>query len=225
MTTAPSADSETNILDFATRAAAATMSAMSTEPGSTASNPSPTSPASAPSRDPFHGRLFDVMLDLETMGNKPGAAIVAIGAVKFNQDGILDRFYCTVDLQSCLHAGLVIDASTVMWWMRQNDEARNALQYPGYMLPDALTALKRWLHGIDNRNDYCVWGNGADFDNAIIACAYAAVGAPLPWDFWRNRCYRTMKSMSSMQIERRGTHYNALDDAESQALHLLRILA
>ena len=33
------------------------------------------------------------MLDLETLGNKPGSVIVAIGAVKFGNDEILDRFY------------------------------------------------------------------------------------------------------------------------------------
>lgn len=208
-----------------------TMSATSTELGWTESNKVEASAAFAPSRDLFHGRPFDVMLDLETMGNKPGAAILAIGAVKFNQGGILDRFYCAIDLQSCLNAGLKIDASTVMWWLNQSDEARAALhQDRTYHISEALIMFRRWLWVnvdsglIPGQFEFNVWGNGADFDNAMMACAYAAIGEELPWKFWCNRCYRTLKSMSSIKIERRGTHHNALDDAESQALHLLRIL-
>jgi DNA polymerase III epsilon subunit-like protein len=44
--------------------------------------------------------MIDVMLDLETMGNGPRAAIVAIGAVEFDPDTgtVGERFYRAVDL-------------------------------------------------------------------------------------------------------------------------------
>ena len=43
-----------------------------------------------------------VMLDLETMGNSPLAAIAAIGAIEFDPDaGTLgERFYTTIDLHA-----------------------------------------------------------------------------------------------------------------------------
>ena len=47
-----------------------------------------------------------VMLDLETMGNGANAAIIAIGAVSFNENGVADRFYKQVALQSSVSIGL-----------------------------------------------------------------------------------------------------------------------
>lgn len=69
-------------------------------------------------------------LDLETMGTIPGSAIVAIGAVQFELDGkymLGRRFYRTVDLASCIEAGLTVDGDTVMWWLGQSDAARKAI--------------------------------------------------------------------------------------------------
>jgi len=74
--------------------------------------------------------MNNIMLDLETMGNGNNAAIIAIGAVKFDQD-ITDRFYKTIDLDSSVDVGLEIDPSTVLWWMKQGDDARGQFQHPG----------------------------------------------------------------------------------------------
>lgn len=72
---------------------------------------------------------MDVMLDLETMGNGPDAAIVAVGAIEFDATaGTLGRtFYRGVNLETSVRGGGKIDASTVMWWLRQNDEARKGI--------------------------------------------------------------------------------------------------
>lgn len=50
-----------------------------------------------------------------------------------------------------------------------------------------------------------------------------AAGLEQPWAFWNDRCYRTLKARSELKIARTGTHHNALDDAKSQALHLITI--
>lgn len=163
------------------------------------------------------------MLDLETMGKGPGCAIVAIGAVMY-VDGEKEGpvFYETVDLQSCVDAGLTIDASTVMWWLRQGDEARGALDGRRIPLSEALDDFTEWLGGdVENVR---IWGNGSDFDNAVLAAAYRALGRHVPWKFWNNRCYRTLKSLRpDILIERQGTHHNAISDACSQGEHLTRI--
>lgn len=52
---------------------------------------------------------MNIMLDLETMGNGPDAAIIAVGACKFDTIGVLDTYYCVVDLTSSLNAGLKVD--------------------------------------------------------------------------------------------------------------------
>jgi exodeoxyribonuclease VIII len=44
------------------------------------------------------------------------------------------------------------------------------------------------------------------------------------WEFWKDKCYRTVKGMyPDVKMERSGTHHNALDDAFYQTLHLIAI--
>ena len=168
--------------------------------------------------------MQDVMLDLETLGNRPGSVIVAIGAVKMDLvNGVIgDTFYRVIDPADAQSQGLTIDAATVAWWLGQSDAARMAISAPGgwVKLLSTLGDFAAFI-GTDAR----VWGNGADFDNALLAAAYQACSAPLPWRHWNSRCYRTCKSLfPAVKIERAGTHHNALDDAISQAEHLVRIM-
>lgn len=168
--------------------------------------------------------MQDVMLDLETFGNRPGSVIVAIGAVKMDlAGGVLgDTFYRVIDPADAQSHGLTIDAATVAWWLGQSDAARMAISAPGgwVKLPSALGDFAE-LIGKDAR----VWGNGADFDNALLAAAYHACGTSPPWRHWNSRCYRTLKSLfPAVKLDRAGTHHNALDDAISQAEHLVRIM-
>ena len=161
-----------------------------------------------------------VMIDLETMGNGPNAAITAIGAVRFTTVGLAESFYEVVDLQSSVDAGMELDASTVMWWLKQGDEARMHLLQDASPLKAVLESFSEWLV-VEAK----VWDNGASFDNVILASTYRACKLPIPWNFWDELCYRTMKNMMPhITMKRTGTHHNALDDARSQAEHLIRII-
>ena len=161
-----------------------------------------------------------VMLDLETMGTSSNAAIIAIGAVKFDKE-VTDKFHVIIDLQSSMDAGLEIDGNTVLWWMQQSDDARAHFKKEGVSLTDALMMFYEWFEYGDE-----VWGNGAAFDNVILLNAYKAVGLQPPWKFWKDRCYRTLKSLyPEITKNRVGTLHCAVDDAESQARHLIKILA
>lgn len=161
-----------------------------------------------------------IMIDLETMGTRPNAPIIAIGAVTFNSAGIGDTFYTNVSLKSCVDSGAVIDPDTVMWWMRQSDAARRALDEGGSDLDVALRDLSSFFP----KSVYGVWGNGATFDNVLLREAYTRAGVQCPWPFWLDKCYRTVKgAYPDVEISRGGTHHNALDDASSQAGHLIDI--
>lgn len=169
---------------------------------------------------------MDVMLDLETMGNGPDAAIVAIGAIEFDPTaGTLGRtFYRGVSLETAVRGGGKIDAATVMWWLRQSDEARKDIAGEGCPQNQVLIEFGTWLYGLGE--DVKVWGNGAAFDNVILAQAYRRAELTVPWPHWNDRCYRTLKALRpEVKIERTGTHHNALDDATSQARHALALLA
>lgn len=172
-----------------------------------------------------------VMLDLETMGTGPNAAIVAIGAVEFEltktggQTG--DTFYCVIGLESAMASGGQVDAGTVLWWLKQNDAARAMFTQPTANAVWALEQFSAWMAARGDRKQIRVWGNGASFDNVILASAYRRAALPLPWNSFNDRCYRTVKSMhpAAPAIQRTGTHHNALDDAINQANHLIAMLA
>jgi hypothetical protein len=168
------------------------------------------------------------MVDLETMGLAPNAAIVSIGIAEFDRKDIVSKFYTPVSLQSCLDAGLTTTQSTVDWWQQQSVEARMAWQTTD--APSLESALREMglylLKQAGSAKRVAVWGNGANFDPVLLTSAYEALRADPPWEFWNVHCFRTMKNMFRVQAApRSGTHHNALDDAVTQALHLQRILA
>ena len=159
-----------------------------------------------------------VMLDLETFGNGSNAMIVAIGACDFKLD---NKFYAVINPAESTGD---IDASTVVWWLSQNEAARSALAGSRESLHSALVKLTAWLQ--NRGEDVCVWGNGATFDNVILANAYKRHKLPAPWKFWNDRCFRTLKSLHP-PVEppvRDGTHHNALDDAVFQVQYARKIL-
>ena len=158
------------------------------------------------------------MLDLETMGTGPTSAIVAVGAVLFNKDKVVNRFYRTIDLKDSELYG-DIDGSTVMWWMKQSQQAREEIFKANNDLIDVLEEFSKWLPA-----GVLVWGNGSDFDNVILANAYKACCITQPWRYSHNRCFRTVKAMNeSLNVERIGVYHNALDDAENQAIYLIQL--
>lgn len=166
------------------------------------------------------------MLDLETMGNGSNATIIAIGAVFFDSENVLSEFYVNVNRQSCEDRGMISDESTIKWWSKQSEDAKSALLNEQEDVIDALEMFSDWLN--DNGvpiKDVEMWGNGAMFDNTILGNAYKTCGMSIPWKFWNDRCYRTVKNMyPDIKLSRVGTHHNAVDDAKSQAYHLINIL-
>lgn len=165
-----------------------------------------------------------VMVDIETLSTKPDAAIIAIGAVAFDLPGneILDTFYIKVDLASAMASGGIIDASTIMWWMAQSDEARAEFRCNAILLPYALEQFSCWFSKFGS--DCCAWGNGADFDITVLGQSYRRCGENPPWSYRNVRCFRTMRSVfAPMEILMCCTAHKAVDDAEWQAWYLMEL--
>lgn len=163
-----------------------------------------------------------VMNDIETLGTGDDALITSIGAVKFNANGIIDGFHIGIDPADAQEIGLKLDARTVFWWFDEEraDARRALLALERHPLAVALQRYREWY----GDESLPTWGNGASFDNVLMRSAFRAAGHLMPWDFWHDRCYRTMKSLpGAPQMVRDGVHHDALDDARSQALHLIDI--
>lgn len=161
-------------------------------------------------------QLDDAMIDIETLGKKPGAAVLSIGAVMFGVARLGEEFYSPVLLQSCVDVGLTIDPSTVAWWMKQSDEARAAaFVTDAPALPIVLQRFTNWFVAQKARHPWC---HGATFDVPILDVAYEACGMPAPWKFYDVRDTRTLYDLAGVKVDRsQGTHHNALDDARAQA--------
>jgi len=170
----------------------------------------------------------NVMLDLETLDNKPTSSILSIGACGFDKNGVSEeRFYLAIDLDSCLEAGLTISAETLSWWFKQSPEAQQVF-HDQYAVPvkRALEAYRNYLFRISGNSvrNLKLWSCGASFDIPIIEHAASKVGLEMPTKFWHHSCYRTVKNMyPKVKMERTGTHHDALADAVSQAEHLISI--
>lgn len=167
--------------------------------------------------------MKDLMVDLESLGTGSKSVILAIGAVEFGPEGLGRRFYTNIEPQSCVDAGLTIDVSTIMWWMKQSDEARAVFSRGA--CPSLGTALVDFTEFCMGKG-YSIWGNGAAFDNVLLANAYKAVGRQPPWQHYNDRCYRTLKhlypAVPTPPVS--GIAHNALDDAVWQAQHAVAIL-
>ena len=165
-------------------------------------------------------QLRHAMIDLETMGTRPGAAIVSIGAVIFDPrygEVSEDTFYRELDWED---QDRFICPETTKWWEGQSDEAKQA-HFGLDSLDDVLNELAEWLP-----EDCKVWGNGATFDITMLEDAYYQCEIEVPWKFWNIRDCRTVLDMYESKrggfnkaVNRQGAH-NALQDAIYQAKYI-----
>lgn len=159
-----------------------------------------------------------IMLDLETLGTKPGCCVLSIGAVAFDPfTGQLgEEFYRKLDWKG---TSLKIETGTLAWWMEQSPEARKEA-FSGTEQPfTAAMQFKLWYEQQGAEN---VWANDPTFDCAVWE---AAVGI-VPWNFRQPRSCRTIYDLAQIWPDRSvGTFHNALDDARNQAIAVCKCYA
>lgn len=178
----------------------------------------------------------NVMLDLETMSLNPAAAIIAIGAVKFDplaepgtlldEPGVDNAFRINVDLESAMQMGLRVDAATIEWWMHQSDAARKGMLLEAKPLEVALAEFHAW-YGTDSLPTWC---NGTDFDLVVMKTAYMVGGwGTTPWKYSDARDYRTIRKVfeswfPGVQYDPPVLAHDAFYDALAQATHLQKLM-
>lgn len=159
----------------------------------------------------------DLMLDIETLGTRPGCVILSIAAVPFNVFSPLDYFYERVSSESCVGRGLSIDAKTAEWWLRQSAQARDEAFGGSLSIDIALVKLSDYITEL---GEVVVWGNGASFDAPILEAAYDVCNIKVPWKYTNARCFRTLKELFPAVPYRKPVFaHNALEDAKAQAAH------
>lgn len=162
-----------------------------------------------------------IMLDIETLGLQPGCVVLSIGAARFDIDGIGDTFERSISRESCREAGLTEDDDTIEWWEDQNEEAREVLT-GGDDLAESLARFNAFYRAAPVSE---VWANSPTFDCKILEHAYDQVNVGVPWEYYEERCYRTINEMPiAVDVDHDGTLHDALDDAVRQAKRASAIL-
>lgn len=163
----------------------------------------------------------DVMIDLETLGTKPGCGILAIGATTLD---LQEHFYCKIAPESNKDLDLFMQQDTMDWHQKQPIHVYQENFSGTTHILEALEKFQNWFKQVQGN---CVWGNGADFDLPILTAAYhETMYKVAPWKPFNGRCYRTLKSLySNIKPDIfEGAKHTALADAIYQAKHLVKIL-
>jgi hypothetical protein len=168
----------------------------------------------------------DIMIDLETLATSTDAAILTIGAVKFDPFGseikepAMDSFYCKVDLDSCDELGLVTNDDTIAWWANQSKEAQEAAFDPEgrIHIRDAFQQLYKFCWGAKR-----VWSNGVGFDIIICEHVFKKLNKAVPWKFWETRDVRTAFDLGINPQRPPVTAHHALEDAWNQAVGIQNV--
>jgi len=168
----------------------------------------------------------DIMIDLETLATSPDAAILTIGAVKFDPFGDdisepdCEKFYVKVDLDSCDRIGLITNDATIAWWSNQSKEAQEEAFSPDGRIDivDAMNQLYKFCWSAKR-----VWSHGAGFDIIICEHVYRKIQKAVPWNFWQVRDTRTLFDIGIDPKRPPVLKHHALEDAWNQAVGVQNI--
>jgi DNA polymerase III epsilon subunit-like protein len=168
----------------------------------------------------------DIMIDLETLATSPDAAILTIGAVRFDPFGRereraeMTSFYAKIDIDSCHELGLVTSDDTIAWWASQSQEAQDAAFDPEgrQHIRDVFNDLYKFCWGAKR-----VWSNGASFDVVICEHVFHKLQKAVPWKFWEIRDVRTAFDLGINPQRPPITAHHALEDAWNQAVGIQNV--
>lgn len=171
--------------------------------------------------------MNNVMLDIETLGTKPGCIILSIGAIAFNpfSDALGAEFYSNINANNAAMCGFFTDPNTVKWWEKQSQQAKAHLIINPLPIAEALKNFIEWFKSIGGEK---VWCHGATFDVPIVEHALKFLGMVAPWKYSAIRDTRTIYDIFQIDINtvpREGTYHNALHDAKHQASCIQKALA
>jgi hypothetical protein len=181
----------------------------------------------------YNNKTVDVMLDLETFGNKHNPVLIQIAAVAFDLETgeIFQEFNTLVSPQSCVQAGLTCNGDTIEWWLKQDEKVVKKVFVEAITsdkaLPEALKDFSAFVENLkktQNARDVLIWGNGMLADNRWILAAFDACGLKAPWMYWHDQDVRTLVSIGrrlvgfdpKKEMPFDGEPHNAIDDCKHQ---------
>ncbi len=144
-----------------------------------------------------------VMVDIESLalGPRPVVTQVAMLGYDLQEDELLDQrhvHYYPIEPQQRIIPARVISASTIAWWMKQSDEARERFELSTATEFEDLASLARNLITVFNqltshgKANYELVAKGPQFDIVAIETLLTELGLDVPWAYDRVVDLRTM---------------------------------
>lgn len=162
-------------------------------------------------------------IDLETLDTSLKAVVTEIGIVVGDDQGnVIEKFRVYPDIQQQIDAGRTVSGSTILWWLKQSEEAR-ANQYKARRI-SLESAREELLTFLSRHSDCALYlGNAPSFDCNILGDFLGS--DEKPWGFWQERDVRTARMVvpEKDRAKSRVAH-DALDDAEVQYLDFVSFL-
>lgn len=174
-----------------------------------------------------------IMTDIETLGVRPGAIVLAAAFVRFSDEAHMSVNLSIPDQEML---GMEKDPDTVAWWHAQEAQApgtwARATSNP-QPLAIALPYIAEWIRWAAPDGDFLIWCHGAPFDCPILGELYRRAAIACPWggrDFWRIQDTRTLYNLAGINVKDYAVPppHVALNDAIGQtraAVAAMRVLA
>lgn len=193
--------------------------------------------------------MYLIVVDLETMGKKPGCIVTEIGAVAIDinalyEPGLAFTFNEVVDYSSSKRAGFKADKKTMEWWgeklglapmgRREYDYAythkwRNTRSIKK-SIAEFNSLYESVVEAAGDKDRVFLVGNDIDFDKSILEHYYFATNTETPWHYraWLSLPtfvwlieYMTGTNVKTKVRETWETSHEALDDAKQETAMIM----
>jgi hypothetical protein len=142
-----------------------------------------------------------LMLDIESIGTRPGAVILSCAFVRFSDEAHMTLNLSIPDQEAL---GLEKDPATEAWWRDQEAKhpgAWAAATSDPTPLAGALLYIADWLNWARGTDDMQIWCHGATFDAPLLSEVYRRAAIVCPWQFWQVRDTRTLYDLALIRKE------------------------
>lgn len=170
------------------------------------------------------------MLDIETLGTKPGCPVVqiavtympALAADEPIPEG-LDAYFTNVIPEDVRYYS--IEPDTIQFWMKQLFDGKQPFKGNDSTRESHVEhELANWCreHPAD------IWmSRGSGFDFPITENVFNVHNQKAPWSFWQICCTRSFQMMAELiglKWEKPAQAHNALNDALCESMNVVRLL-
>lgn len=167
-----------------------------------------------------------VMIDIETLGRKPGCVILEVGIV-----GIVgtpnsatgkpyEQYKSSIAISIESQKLQAIEPDTLKWWMEKPDAWKLICERQAHVRCNQKSAAKFIASHLTDLAPDEIWANSPSFDLAILREFFERNGSSVPWEYWQERDFRTVKARSSIKYLPPKDAHGALADAVAQADYL-----